>query len=68
MELQKEIDLLKEKVVLLERLNELQDMAKQNVVEKEIIYVPVYPSYPTPYPVWPLITCDTTVDNIPRRR
>lgn len=54
MELQKEIDLLKEKIELLEKLKELQD-----VIRKEVIYVPMYPSYPSypspSYPSWPQV-------------
>lgn len=70
MELEKEIELLKEKIALLEKVKELQEMIKAGEKKQEPVYIPYYvPSYPLPtvtphypnYPTWtpeyPLITC-----------
>lgn len=61
MDLEKEIAMLKEKVALLEKIKELQDVIK---AEPRKEYIP-YPSYPHPwYPSWPTypqFTWDTTV-------
>ena len=55
MDLEKEIKLLKEKVVLLEKIKELQDQIEQY---RQPYYVPmpypVYPTYPQPQPYDPL--------------
>lgn len=50
MEIEREIELLKEKVALLEKVKELQDMIKNAEVLPYIRYVPypVYPNYPWP--------------------
>lgn len=54
MELKEEIKLLKEKVELLEKVRELQDIIKANE-EVDVPVVPYIPnSYPTtPYPSYP---------------
>uniref|UniRef100_A0A6M3L4U9 Uncharacterized protein n=1 Tax=viral metagenome TaxID=1070528 RepID=A0A6M3L4U9_9ZZZZ len=59
MDLEKEIKLLKEKIELLEKVKELQDMIKAN---EKITYVP-YPVYPwEPWQPW-RITYTTPSDN-----
>lgn len=50
MTLEREIELLKEKVLLLEKIRDLQEMiAKTDKEERQPIYVPypVYPCYPS---------------------
>ena len=49
MELEKEIELLKEKVGLLERIRDLQN----EIIQQQTIYVPYYPYYLYPYPYQP---------------
>ncbi len=55
MDLELEIKLLKEKVVLLEKVKELQEMV--NKFQPNIPYVPYVPFIPpAPYNPWPIIT------------
>lgn len=68
MELEKEIKLLREKVALLEKINELQDQIEQY---RQLYYVPmpypIYPTYPQPqpynppwyFPTWTICETDT---------
>jgi len=61
-ELQKEVELLREKVALLQKLQELQE------AEPKIVYIPIV-TYPTPsipqpwYDGTPVITCETHCNN-----
>jgi len=58
MTIEDEIRLLKEKVALLEKVKELQEMIAKVEPEKVYVPYPVHPTYPTrhwitaPYPVW----------------
>ena len=53
MDLEREIALLKEKVALLEKVRDLQEMVRKAEAEKVYVPYPVYPVYPTyPWEPW----------------
>lgn len=61
MTLKEEVELLREKVKLMERVKELCDEWNRNLP----IYYPTYPSYPTT-PTYPLITWSWTTTGAKR--
>ena len=61
MDLEKEIELLKEKVALLEKVKELQDLIGASTRVEYAPHIPYIPTYPTPsYPPWTITWGDTT--------
>lgn len=62
MTIEREIELLKEKVVLLEKIKELQENIAKSEIARQPVYVP-YPVYPPLYPcnpAWPIVTYTAT--------
>ncbi len=66
MEIEREIELLKEKITLLEKIKDLQDAIKAKETQNVVSYIPwypypVYPSIPCPQPLYPswTVICQT---------
>lgn len=63
MTLEREIELLKEKVALLEKIRDLQEMIAKDEQERHPVFVPVLPVCPT-YPTNPWVTYGTTTGDV----